>query len=70
MSPNGVCPVTELAPKGFIRCHKGYLVNPDYIETYKTNSLAIRGAGNGAMELPVGRSYEKEVRRKIIESIR
>lgn len=61
---------TELAPKGFIRCHKGYLVNPDYIETYRTNSLAIRGAGNGAMELPVGRSYEKEVRRKIIESIR
>ena len=60
----------ELASKGFIRCHKGYMVNSDYVETYKTNSLAIKGAENGVQEIPVGRSYEKEVRRKIIESIR
>lgn len=60
----------ELASKGFIRCHKGYLVNPDYIEKYQTNSLEIKGAGNGVQEIPIGRSYEKEVKRKIIESIR
>lgn len=60
----------ELASKGFIRCHKGYLVNPDYIEKYQTNSLEIKGAENGVQEIPIGRSYEKEVKRKIIVSIR
>ena len=60
----------ELASKGFIRCHKGYLVNPDYIERYKSNSLEIKGAENGVQEIPIGRSYEKEVKRRIIESIR
>lgn len=60
----------ELTPKGFMRCHKGYLVNPDYIEKYKGNSLEIKGAENGVQEIPVGRSYEKEVKHKIIASIR
>ena len=60
----------ELEMKGFIRCHKGYLVNPAYIGKYKGNSLEIKGAGNGVQEIPVGRSYEKEVKRKIIESMR
>lgn len=60
----------ELASKGFIRCHKGYLVNPDFIEKYKGNCLEIKGAENGVQEIPIGRSYEKEVKRKIIVSIR
>lgn len=59
----------ELKYKGFIRAHKGYLVNSNYISKL----------GNGQLELvyndeiyviPVGRSYEKNVKRSLLESLR
>ncbi len=56
----------ELQGKGFIRCHKGYLVNADYIEKLRSSEVLLK-AGNESIVLPVGRSYEKEVREKILE---
>lgn len=61
--------VEELGGKGFIRCHKGYLVNADYIEKLGKSEVLLR-AGDESIALPVGRSYEKEVRNKILEMLR
>lgn len=60
----------ELEPRGFIRCHKGYLANARYITRYSGNSLEIMGTDDRKQELPVGRSYEKDVKRKLIASLR
>lgn len=59
----------ELQGKGFIRCHKGYLVHADYIEKLRNSEIILR-IGNENIVLPVGRSYEKEVHRKILEILR
>ena len=61
--------LNELQGKGFIRCHKGYLVNADYIEKLKSSEVLLR-IGDESIVLPVGRSYEKEVRKKILEMLR
>lgn len=61
--------LNELQGKGFIRCHKGYLVNSYYIEKLRNSEILLR-AGNESIALPVGRSYEKEVRKKILEMLR
>ncbi len=59
----------ELQGKGFIRCHKGYLIHVEYIEKMSNNEILLR-AGEERVALPVGRSYEKEVRKKILELLR
>ena len=61
--------LNELQGKGFIRCHKGYLVNADRIEKLISSEVLLR-AGDESIALPVGRSYEKEVRKKILEMLR
>ena len=61
--------LNELQGKGFIRCHKGYLVNADYIEKLRNSEVLLK-AGNESIVLPVGRSYEKEVRKKILKMLR
>lgn len=59
----------ELKYKGFVRCHKGYLVNSEYITKMKTSELEVRFNG-GSISIPIGRSYEKDVRQKILASMR
>lgn len=59
----------ELEGKAFIRCHKGYLINSDCVAKLRTSEVDIRYNG-GFKVIPIGRSYEKEVRRKILELIR
>lgn len=59
----------ELCRKGFIRCHKGYLVNLQYVERLKSAELLLQWKER-RQAVPVGRSYEKEVRKKILDSIR
>lgn len=58
-----------LGGKGFIRCHKGYLINAAYIERLRSAELVLWD-GEQRWRLPVGRSYEKEVRRKVTELLR
>lgn len=57
---------TELKGKGFIRCHKGYLVNGKYIMRVRSNELEL---SDGTV-IPIGRSYEKEVKQTILELMR
>ena len=59
----------ELKNKGFIRCHKGYLVNLSRIEKIKPAELQVK-SGKELIIIPVGRSYEKDVKKKIFESIK
>ena len=60
---------TELSGKGFIRCHKGYLVHSDYIEKIRSAEIEVV-CGEEITIIPIGRSYEKEVKRKIMELFR
>ncbi|MBQ7066056.1 MAG: response regulator transcription factor [Lachnospiraceae bacterium] len=59
----------ELVHKGFIRCHKGYLVNEDYIEKFKSSEIEIKYKEETKL-IPVGRSYEKDVRKKMLIQLR
>lgn len=59
----------ELVGKDFIRCHKGYLINGDYVIRLRASEAELKYS-DGPKVIPIGRSYEKEVRRKILESIR
>ena len=59
----------ELKGKDFIRCHKGYLVNVNHIEKMKMSELMVK-CGKEEAIVPVGRSYEKDVKKKIMESIK
>lgn len=49
-----------------IRVHKGYIINPEYIKEFKTDSLKM--SNNDIV--PIGRSYEKEVKQQIIKLLR
>lgn len=59
----------ELCSKGFLRCHKGYLVNAEHIERVRNAEIEIQYQGI-RQSVPVGRSYEKDVRKKIMEFMR
>lgn len=59
----------ELKESGFVRCHKGYLVNVQLIEKMKGAQIELRGETEN-YSVPIGRSYEKDVKKKILELIR
>lgn len=59
----------ELLGKAFIRCHKGYLINAEHVQKLRNAEVDLKLDGI-QKTIPVGRSYEKEVRRKIIEMLR
>lgn len=56
----------ELAGKNFVRCHKGYLVNLKHIGRLRNSEIELAGG----MIIPIGRSYEKEVKYRILEIMR
>ena len=56
----------ELKESGFVRCHKGYLVNVQLIEKMKGAQIELRGETEN-YSVPIGRSYEKDVKKKILE---
>lgn len=51
--------------KGFIRIHKGYLVNYRYIQRIQSNQLTLQDG----TELPIGRSKSAEVKTKYLSPI-
>lgn len=46
----------------FLRCHRSFLVNMEWIERYTSDSLKLRGG----VVIPVSRSYAKEVKRRLM----
>lgn len=59
----------ELCHKGFIRCHKGYLINGEHIGKLRSGEVDLQ-CNSATVSVPVGRSYEKDVRKKIMELMR
>lgn len=56
----------ELVHRDFIRCHKGYIINGKCVEKIVSGGISM---SNGVV-IPIGRNYEKEVKRKILELMR
>jgi len=56
----------RLEPKGFIRIHKGFLINGEKMHIMKSDSLEME---DGTL-LPIGRSYGDEVKKKIMVLLR
>ena len=59
---------STLCQKGFVRCHKGYLVNLEYLVKMRTMELELK-YGSEHIVIPIGRSYEKDVRKRILASL-
>lgn len=55
----------ELEPHGFVRTHKGYLVNMNYVYRLRENEILLL---NGK-HVPVSRSYLNQVRMKIMGAV-
>lgn len=55
----------ELEPHGFVRTHKGYLVNINYVYRLRENEILLL---NGK-HVPVSRSYLNQVRMKIMGAV-
>jgi DNA-binding LytR/AlgR family response regulator len=55
----------ELAPKGFVRCHKGVLVNARYVDHIKGCTITVAGE-----ELPISRNRRKEVLQQLLNCIK
>lgn len=56
----------ELLYKDFVRCHKGYIVNVRCINKITSGVIQLYNDIN----IPVGRNYEKDVKRKLLEMMR
>lgn len=54
----------KVKENGFIRCHKAYIVNIKYVQTF--NKLECRLQKN--IVIPIGRKYSKDFRRIILEN--
>lgn len=59
----------QLSEKGFVRCHKGYLMNAEHVEKFRSTEIDLQLDGV-RKTIPIGRIYEKEVRSKIMEMLR
>lgn len=54
-----------LMPYGFLRVHKGYLVNLAYVQDLQAEKIVMQ---NGK-DIPIGRSYQESVREKLLEAV-
>lgn len=52
----------QLSGEGFLRCHRSFLVQERHIKSWKENALWLEDGS----ELPVSRTYEKEVNRRLM----
>lgn len=55
----------ELEPHGFVRTHKGYLVNMNYVYRLRENEILLLNRKH----VPVSRSYLNQVRMKIMGAV-
>lgn len=52
----------QLEPKGFIRIHKGFLMNGEKLHVLKADAVIMEDGTT----LPIGRSYAEEVKKKVM----
>ncbi len=51
----------KIEPMGFIRCHKSFIVNVDYIESFDKLSCTLKNRVN----VPLGRKYYNDFKKVI-----
>ena len=56
---------SELPSGEFLRVHRSYLVNVDYVERFNASKILI-----GKAEIPIGRTWRKEVVSRLQQLIR
>lgn len=54
---------SRVKTEGFIKCHRSYIANLKYIEGYSHNKIYIEGG----YEIPIGRTYAKELKKIIFK---
>lgn len=54
----------EVKNKGFIRCHKSYIVNLKYLQTFNKSECRLK---DGSI-IPIGRKYSKSFKNAILEN--
>ena len=52
----------QLYGEGFLRCHRSFLVQERYVRSWRENALWLEDG----TELPVSRTYEREVNRRLM----
>ena len=52
----------QLSEDGFLRCHRSFLVQERYVKSWKENALWLEND----REVPISRTYEKEVNRRLM----
>ncbi len=53
----------EKLKTGFLRSHKSYLVNPDYVKTVSETTISLKSG----ISIPISRSYKDEVKKAYFE---
>lgn len=53
-------------PEDFVRCHRSYIVNLQFIDRLKDNTIVIREGE----EIPIGRKYREEIVQKVLNFYR
>lgn len=61
--------IKELEPLGFVRCHKGYLVNRRYVRKLLNNKSRVLELVNGN-QVPVSRHYFQSLKQALTENNR
>jgi DNA-binding LytR/AlgR family response regulator len=56
----------ELAGKGFIRTHRGYMVNQKWVFIFNSKEIKLEGGD----VIPIGRSYSEEVKKMLMKFMR
>jgi DNA-binding LytR/AlgR family response regulator len=56
----------KLFPKGFIRTHKGFIVNQQYIHAFRNSEIEL---SNG-IRIPIGRANKEKVKKYILKYLR
>lgn len=55
----------SLSSDGFVRIHKGFLLNQDSVKMIKSDSVILCND----VQLPFGRSYHEEARKKLMRGM-
>ena len=51
----------KLLPERFVRCHKSFIVNMQYVSSYDRTTLYLRLRGFPQHNIPVGRTFKNAI---------
>ena len=63
--PESLSELQKRLTEDFVRCHKGFIVNMSYIYEYGSKRISLKNQ----KEIPVGRKYSEELKKRYISYI-